>query len=360
MEKTSKIDSQNNESNYTGLTKVDAPAIHTMPRRFINAKVDGDESHKGMGILILGIGIITLVLGAVFVYFYVYNPEIFTQSGLINSSDVANKTASVPVNKTDDILKNPSEENTAVAVSDKNTKTAQVIKDEKSDQTLNEFSTTTKNDISSTTALNDISTSSEISVVIVKKPVSELKKYLPGPDEDSDGLSDEEEAIFGTDKKIVDSDGDSYSDFAELKNFYNPSGDGKLIVNSGIEKYKNKTLGYSLYYPKNWIVNDANSGESVVFKIDKLQFIQLVVIENKDEQSIEDWYKEQFEVNLIKNEQKVNKVGWDGVKSDNGLIYYLSQPEKNNIFIINYSLGDETVLSYNNIFSLMIDSLELE
>ena len=48
-------------------------------------------------------------------------------------------------------------------------------------------------------------------------------------DSDNDGLSDYEEIkIYKTDPNIVDSDGDSYNDGAEVKGGYNPLGSGKM------------------------------------------------------------------------------------------------------------------------------------
>lgn len=48
-------------------------------------------------------------------------------------------------------------------------------------------------------------------------------------DTDNDGLSDYEEIqIFKTNPLNSDTDGDTYSDGAEVKNGYNPNGDGKL------------------------------------------------------------------------------------------------------------------------------------
>lgn len=50
------------------------------------------------------------------------------------------------------------------------------------------------------------------------------------PDTDGDGLSDREEfRVFGTDPKNPDSDGDTYTDGVEVKNGYNPKGQGKLF-----------------------------------------------------------------------------------------------------------------------------------
>lgn len=46
-------------------------------------------------------------------------------------------------------------------------------------------------------------------------------------DSDSDGLLDDEESLLGTDKFKSDTDDDGYSDLAEIKNGYNPLGEGK-------------------------------------------------------------------------------------------------------------------------------------
>lgn len=48
-------------------------------------------------------------------------------------------------------------------------------------------------------------------------------------DSDNDGLSDENELIYGTDNKNPDTDGDGYLDGAEVNSGYNPRGPGKLI-----------------------------------------------------------------------------------------------------------------------------------
>ena len=51
----------------------------------------------------------------------------------------------------------------------------------------------------------------------------------PNADSDSDGLTDIEELkIYGTDPKNPDTDGDGYSDGDEVKNGYNPLGEGEL------------------------------------------------------------------------------------------------------------------------------------
>lgn len=48
-------------------------------------------------------------------------------------------------------------------------------------------------------------------------------------DRDADLLVDDLEAYYGTDSAVPDSDGDGYLDGEEIKNGYNPAGEGKLI-----------------------------------------------------------------------------------------------------------------------------------
>lgn len=52
--------------------------------------------------------------------------------------------------------------------------------------------------------------------------------YVKGQDSDNDGLADTLEEALGTDKNLMDSDGDSFNDREELLSSYNPLGDGDL------------------------------------------------------------------------------------------------------------------------------------
>ena len=55
-----------------------------------------------------------------------------------------------------------------------------------------------------------------------------LQVISSNKDSDNDGLSDKDEAVYGTDPKRADTDGDGYLDGDEIKNGYNPLGEGKL------------------------------------------------------------------------------------------------------------------------------------
>jgi len=65
-----------------------------------------------------------------------------------------------------------------------------------------------------------------------------FKRFSPNQDilidSDGDGLSDEEEKIYGADPFNPDTDGDGYLDGVEVANGYNPLGAGKLARNTAI------------------------------------------------------------------------------------------------------------------------------
>jgi len=51
---------------------------------------------------------------------------------------------------------------------------------------------------------------------------------FPNPDADRDGLSDADEAKYGTNPQNIDTDGDGFTDGQEVQGGYNPKGPGKL------------------------------------------------------------------------------------------------------------------------------------
>lgn len=48
-------------------------------------------------------------------------------------------------------------------------------------------------------------------------------------DLDQDGLTNSEEAFYGTDPARADTDNDGYSDYDEVQSGYNPLGEGRLL-----------------------------------------------------------------------------------------------------------------------------------
>lgn len=79
-------------------------------------------------------------------------------------------------------------------------------------------------------------------------------------DSDQDGLSDELENLIGTKSTSPDSDNDDFSDKAEIENWHNPVGAGKLKSNEALaEKLKGKILIQVEKKGAGWYINPSDA-----------------------------------------------------------------------------------------------------
>jgi hypothetical protein len=178
-------------------------------------------------------------------------------------------------------------------------------------------------------------------------------------DGDGDGLTWKEEILLGTSDENIDSDGDGYSDFEEVMNLYNPAGSGKLADNPNIGEYLN-AIGYRALYPLIWSRISVGGDDSIMFKSeDDGQFVQIIAQNNAEKQSVRDWHEQQFGVETIEPSREINGNGWSGIKSEEGLVAYLVDDNRDYIFVLSYNAGPDGILSYKNIFSAMIKSFSI-
>jgi hypothetical protein len=337
---------ENVEKNFT---------VYTMPKRFLGKQINAKQA-RTTGMVVLGFGFVFLVMAIGFIYYYFVIRPADLASNISKINNIGSSTASN--NTSNDVNSVVSSENratndaviTEIATTSLSNETAT---SETVNNTLDDVNASTTS-IISPIAGEQGSTSSVITPV--NEPVKIIASYAP--DADGDGLTDPEEVIFGTDSSKVDSDGDSFGDLSELQNLYNPAGPGKILTNSNFDIYSNSTLGYSLYYPKLWRINDGAGDNSVIFVIDDKQFIAVAEQSNTNKQSIEDWYKQQMGVNYIAPTQMVNKKNWTGVESSDGLNVYLLNPLGDKIFTFSYNLGDTGQIKYKNILDMMVNSLK--
>lgn len=178
-------------------------------------------------------------------------------------------------------------------------------------------------------------------------------------DDDSDALSNKEEALLGTNAKATDSDDDGYKDAEELNNGYNPAGAGRVTANQNLGTYLNTTFNFSTLYPTTWNRTIASTDDSVMFTADNNQFVQILIQPNADQDDIVDWYRKTFNVQSVPNSQLVINETWDGVKTTDGLTVYLTNKDKTYIYVITYNLGTSKTLEFKNIFDMMVRNLKL-
>ena len=78
--------------------------------------------------------------------------------------------------------------------------------------------------------INNINETIEVAVPQSTISISDVQALFIDKDTDEDGLTDTEEATYGTEIDNPDTDGDGYSDGSEVENGYNPAGEGELPI----------------------------------------------------------------------------------------------------------------------------------
>ena len=294
-------------------------AIHTMPAHFRLDSAKASQA-KTTGMIVMVVGVVFIIIIAFLAYLFIFKEKI--QNTPISTGDEL---------QTSENQTPPAEEETM----------EEILPTEILENNL-PSATTTPEDV-----VNEEATSTP------------LVETGPAVDADSDGLSAKEELLLGLSDENIDTDGDSYLDFNELQNLYNPNGSGKLLDNINIGKYENKTFAYSILYPLSWARTAIGGNDSIMFRSPDNSFIQVIVQPNADKQSIEDWYIEQFGAGSINPEQKISGNNWSGIKNEDSSIVYLVDTAGNYIFVISYNSDSGDILSYKNIFAMMVKSLAI-
>ncbi len=313
--------------------KDDKIAIHVMPDTFRNQPVKQDSAKTTGLIIIIGGAVILLVASAAIYYFLFRKPTVvITQEpSLITENNQPEQS-----NQIEEKVEQKSEAPSTITATATGTQPTTLLLDD-------EIATTT---IATTT-------------VEIGPGTAELSLRV-GTDGDNDGLTDIEEILLNTSSTTPDTDGDGYLDGSELINLYNPAGAGELTANSNISLYENKTFAYGLLYPSAWQTSINGGDDSLMFKTDDNQFVQVIVQPNVDKQMLDQWYIEQLGVLTISDADRVSGSNWLGIKSPDGLNIYLIDNKQNYIFSLTYNPGGGNVLEYFNIFQMMVKSFNLK
>lgn len=182
-------------------------------------------------------------------------------------------------------------------------------------------------------------------------------------DSDSDGLTDVEEEIIGTDPAKPDSDGDGFKDGAEALNSYSPlkPGGAKLADDSWVAVLKTNfsANNFSTLYPKVWQVSYLPETEQAIISATTGEIIKVSVQSNNSGLSAINWYLDGHpEVNATEL-VKIDAGNLSGLIAPNGLTAYLTAPDKKNLYVFEYLLTAPAEMKYPTIFSLIIKNFKL-
>ena len=200
-----------------------------------------------------------------------------------------------------------------------------------------------------------------------------IRDYLSSKDTDEDGLTDVEEGIYTTYVSRPDTDGDGHTDAQEVLNLYNPKGTAPSnLIDSGlITSYENFKFKYLVFYPRDWVIytNDI-TGKEIIIKSTTDEQVKISVEDNLTKASITDWYLEKNkEASLDEVKLFTTHKGLRGIKTPNGLIYYLTEvipshigeeaENKMKIYTLEYIPGKLARINFLTTFKMMLESFVL-
>ena len=182
-------------------------------------------------------------------------------------------------------------------------------------------------------------------------------------DTDSDGLTDTEEDLLGTELRRPDTDGDGFVDAEETMNLYSPfAGSGALLKDSAaVNTFLNDPVGYSLLYPASWLPRPSDDTRvEVTITTSTREFFTLEVFDNPEVLSLNQWIIDnQTQVNANSLTSYTTRQGLSSLVSANELVYYIGVPTQAKVYIFTYDPGTVTRLNFKSLFKMMVNSLSL-
>ncbi|MFA5946223.1 MAG: hypothetical protein WC802_04930 [Patescibacteria group bacterium] len=196
--------------------------------------------------------------------------------------------------------------------------------------------------------------------VPVPEPVPVATVPVPGKDTDSDGLTDVEELLYGTDYRNPDTDGDTFLDGNEVFHRYHPNGSAPqtLLDTGAVRIFQSPEAPFTIYYPSTWTpVVDATTG-FVTFRSPSTASIVIATIAKDPTENLEVWYQQTVpSENSQPLEPSYTSQGLLALSKRDERIAYIDGGSK--VFTLTYSLGEETTIEYLTTFQMMLNSLTL-
>lgn len=176
-------------------------------------------------------------------------------------------------------------------------------------------------------------------------------------DSDADGLTNQEETLYGTDANASDTDGDTYKDGAELLALYNPDGAGRLADTTLVQRYENTTFAYSMLVPKGWTIGALDGDNIVTYTTITGEFVQASVLDNPSHLSAREWYLTLNPSIPASSLVDVAVGTLSGIVGPDHLNLFLA--DSGHIYQLTYNIGIREEANYLATFTMMYSSFRV-
>jgi hypothetical protein len=197
--------------------------------------------------------------------------------------------------------------------------------------------------------------------VLAPPPPAPPAPTLPpdGLDLDSDGLTNTEEAVYGSNNQLPDTDGDGYLDGNEVFNLYAPTvAAPATLLSLPSMQVVTSTVGWQTLLPQAWMVERTQESADVRVRPGTGEVFVFRVEANASRQSIRAWLLAQKGIQgaqvteLMSNKYKVPFfLGPDRLNA------YI--PWGDQVLTVSYQLGTQSFVNYRTSFGLILNALRL-
>lgn len=192
-------------------------------------------------------------------------------------------------------------------------------------------------------------------------PPPEQPKLPPaGLDTDSDGLTDLEESLYGTEPRNPDADGDGFLDGNEVFHLYNPNGQAPArLLDLALIKAVDARIGWVISIPSPWTVTmDTPDGSKATIDSKHGETFIVTVEENPTKKPIVEWYLDSHPgITATQILQYRSKGGYTGIIGADLLTTYIPWGDK--VFTFTYDLDGQSFINFRTTYAMMLNSLML-
>ena len=180
-------------------------------------------------------------------------------------------------------------------------------------------------------------------------------------DADNDGLSYEEELVFGTNPDLEDTDRDGYKDGQEITSLYDPLSPNKGLAESGlVTKFTNGSYKYTFLRPSAWLVNfefDTPSNIVILPNSETGETFSIKVTNNTNNLSLAEALNAMSGVlGSAINYQNYSLSDTPAYRSlDSRKVLVVKD---NFIFVISHDISPMGAVNFSSIFEMMLNSFE--